>query len=47
MNEELKHKKIIELYNTLAPSGFAQSPLMAKEIIKTAGYNPSKFITEP
>lgn len=46
-NEELKHKKIIELYNTLAPSGFAQSPEMAKEIIKTAWYSPSKFITEP
>jgi len=46
-NEELKHKKIIELYNTLAPSWFAQSPSLAKEIIKTAWYNPSKFITEP
>jgi len=47
VNEELKHKKIIELYNTLGPSGFAQSPEMAKEIIKTAWYSPSKFITEP
>jgi len=47
VNEELKHKKIIELYNTLAPSWFAQAPEMAKEIIKTAWYNPSKFITQP
>ncbi len=46
-NEELKYKKITELYNTLSPSGFAQSPEMAKEIIKTAWYSPSRFITVP
>ena len=46
-NEELKHKKLIELYNTLAPSGFFESPDMAKEIMKTAWYSPSRFITEP
>lgn len=46
-NEELKYKKIIELYNTLAPSWFAQSPELAKEIIKTAWYSPTRFITEP
>lgn len=47
VNEELKHKKLIELYNTLAPSWFNDSPEMAREIIKTAWYSPSRFITEP
>lgn len=46
-NEELKYKKVVELYNTLSPSGFADSPEFAKEIIKTAWYAPSRFITAP
>lgn len=46
-NEELKHKKLIELYNTLAPSWFFQSNEMWKEIIKTWWFTPSRFITEP
>jgi len=46
-NEELKHKKLIELYNTLSPSGFFQSPEMAKEIMKSWWFSPSRFITEP
>lgn len=45
-SQELVHKKLIELYNTLSPSWFFQSPEMGKEIMKTAGFSPSKFITE-
>lgn len=47
INEELKFKKILELYNSVAQSGHADSPEMIKEIFKTAWYNPSRFVTAP
>ncbi len=46
-NQAIEAKKLIELYNTLWPSGFFKSDDMWKEIIKKSGYHPSKFITEP
>lgn len=47
VNDALELNKLISMYQTLAPSGFIQSPEIAKEIIKRSGYIPSKFITEP
>ena len=46
-NDSLELKKLIDMYNTLAPSGFAESTEIAKEIVKKSWYIPSKFITEP
>lgn len=46
-NQALEAKKLIDLYNTLWPSGFFKSDEMWKEIMKKSGYNASKFITEP
>jgi len=45
--EELELQKLITMYQTLAPSGFIESPELAKEIIKKSGFEASKFITEP
>ena len=43
---ELELQKLISLYQTLAPSWFITSPEIAKEIIKKAWFEPSKFIIE-
>ena len=43
---ELELQKLISLYQTLAPSGFITSPEIAKEIIKKAWFEPSRFIIE-
>lgn len=47
INTELELQKLISMYTTLAPSWFADSPEIAKEIVKKSWYTPSKFITEP
>ena len=45
--EELELQKLITMYQTLAPSGFIESPELAKEIIKKSWFDSSKFITNP
>lgn len=43
---ELELQKLISIYQTLSPSWFITSPEIAKEIIKKAGFEPSRFIIE-
>jgi len=38
--------KLIQVYQTLAPSGFIKAPEIATEIMKKAGFVPSRFIVE-
>ncbi len=42
---ELELQKILGVYNTLKDSGFANSPEIAVEIMKKAGFDPARFIT--
>lgn len=46
-NKNLEVKKLIDMYNTLSGSWFANSPEIAKEIVKKYWYIPSRFITAP
>ncbi len=46
-NKNLEVKKLIDMYNTLSSSWFANSPEIAKEIVKKYWYIPSRFITAP
>lgn len=46
-NKNLEVKKLIDMYNTLSGSWFANSPEIAKEIVKKYWYIPSRFITSP
>lgn len=43
---EMELRKLIEVYQTLAPSGFVKAPEIAGEIMKKAGFTPSRFIVQ-
>jgi len=47
VNEALRANKLQDLFNTLAPSWFVNADKIAKELIKTNGFNPDKFMTAP
>ena len=47
VNEALRAKKIQDLYNALAPSGFVNANELAKEMLKTNWFMPDRFLTQP